>query len=133
MALAEELDITIRKAEEEAAELEAQVDALRREIARRRQIQAQALRLYCTTTGSPHPLEVSEKTERRERPRAEQVLAAMDAFGGPVTLSELVSAMPDGARRGAVSAVVHRAIEKGEVRRLERGVYELVGRYARAS
>jgi hypothetical protein len=40
--------------------------------------------------------------------------------------------MPDEPERGAVSAVVHRAIARGEVRRLSRGVYELVDNFARA-
>jgi len=133
MALVEELDTTIRAVREETRELEAQLDALRLEIARQRNLLSDALRLYRSTTGSRHPFESSECDEIRERPRAEQVLAAMEAAGGPVTLSELVGAMPDKPERGAISAVVHRAIQKGEVRRLRRGVYELAGRYARAS
>lgn len=133
MALVEELDTAIRAALEETRTLESQLEVLRLEIARQRHLLSDALRLYRSTTGAPHPLEESGSDEVRERPRAEQVLAVMKAAGGPVTLSDLVSAMPDKPGRGAISAVVHRAIQKGEVRRLRRGVYELAGRYARAS
>lgn len=133
MALVDELDVTIRTADKDVGSLEQQVEHLRRQIALRRQVMFDALRLYRSATGSPHPLEGFQETDNRERPRAEQVLAVMEAAGRAVTLAELVSAMPDKPERGAISAVVHRAIQRGEVRRLRRGVYELAGRYARAS
>lgn len=133
MALENELDVTIRSAYEDIRALEHQVEDLRRKIARHRQVMSDAFRLYQSTTGSSHPLDGSQREESRERPRAEQVLAVMEAAGRPVTLSELVSAMPDKPERGAISAVVHRAIQKGEMRRLRRGVYELVEEYAQAS
>jgi hypothetical protein len=132
MALADELDRTIRAAQERVEDLEVQLEALRRDLARQRQIRADALRLYTSSTGRQHPLGESSHEDARDRPRAEQVLAALEAADGPVTLSDLVAAMPDGPERGAVSAVVHRAIAKGDVRRLKRGVYELADSYPRA-
>ncbi|MEX1134884.1 MAG: hypothetical protein WED83_08590 [Acidimicrobiia bacterium] len=117
----------------EVEDLESKVEDLKRKIAMRRQVEADALRLYRSTTGSAHPFENGKSESARERPREEQVLAAMEAAGRPVTLSELLDAMPDRPERGAISAVVHRAIKRGEVRRLERGVYELIGRFAQAS
>lgn len=133
MALVDELEATIRSATEDVDRLERQVEDLRREIARRRHVLIDALRLYRSYTGVAHSLESSDNTDERERPRADQVLAVMEAAGGPVTLSELIEAMPDAPDRGAISAVVHRAIRKGEVRRLRRGVYELARLYAEAS
>lgn len=133
MALAEELDQTIRKVHNETQALEARIEDLRREIAQNRQIEGDALRLYRSTTGSPHPLEERRPSESRDRPRAEQVMAVMKAAGRPVTLTELVDAMPDNPERGAISAVVHRAVRRGEVRRLSRGVYELVEALRKAS
>lgn len=133
MALVHELDQTIRSLDGEVRALELKAEELRRDIARQRQMMSDAFRLYRSATGCPHPLERTGREETRERPRAEQVLAVMEAAGGPVTLSELVAAMPDGPERGAISAAVHRAIQRGEVRRLRRGVYELTERYAQAS
>lgn len=135
MALVDELDAAMQSAREDLDRLERELEALRREIACRRHVLVDALRLYRSYTGVAHPLEssVSDSTDERERPRADQVLAVMEAAGGPVTLTELVEAMPDSPDRGAISAVVHRAIGKGEVRRLRRGVYELARSYAEAS
>lgn len=133
MPLTEELDRTIRSAHQRVEDIEVELETLRRELARERQIRADALRLYLSATGTEHPLEGSHVEEPRQRPRAEQVLAVMETLSRPVTLAELVEAMPDKPERGAISAVVHRAIQKGEVRRLQRGVYELNGRLAQAS
>ena len=133
MALIDELDATIHTANEEVDHLEREMESLRREIARRRHVLLDALRLYHSLTGVAHSLDSSVSSDQRERPRADQVLAVMEAAGRPVTLSELIEAMPDAPDRGAISAVVHRAIRKGEVRRLERGVYELSRAFAEAS
>lgn len=133
MALNEELDATIRMTRHEIEVLESQLEALKRSIAHKRQVEADALRLYRSATGADHPLDSNPANARRDRPREEQVIAAMEAAGRPVTLSELLDAMPDQPERGAISAVVHRAVKRGDVRRLERGVYELVGRFAQAS
>ncbi len=131
MSLVDELDGAIRSTQREVEALEEQLASLKRELARLRQLQGDALRLYRSATGSGHPLDRNVEPAR-DRPRAEQVLAALGAAEGPVTLAELVAAMPDEPERGAVSAVVHRAIARGEVRRLSRGVYELVDSFARA-
>lgn len=132
MALSEELDKAIRESQAKITALEERIESLHRELATTRQIKSDALRLYQLTEGSPHALHDAPEL-KRERPRADQVLAVMDAAEGPITLEELVSAMPDEPERGAVSAVVHRAIKKGEVRRIKRGVYELTRRFAAAS
>ena len=132
MSLVDELESAIRAVHDEIENLESELEALRRTIAFKRQVRADALRLYLSTTGSAHPLEGSTGSAPRERPREEQVLATMEAAGRPITLTELIDAMPDGPDRGAISAVVHRAIKRGEVRRLSRGVYELNGRFAGA-
>jgi hypothetical protein len=133
MALSDELDTTIRDSHSSISSLEEKIEALQRDLARARLVKSDALRLYQSTTGSQHPLHEAEADSKRERPRADQVIAAMEAAAGPVTLKDLVSAMPDEPDRGAVSAVVHRAIKRGEVRRIKRGVYELTGRLAVAS
>ncbi len=133
MALVEELDRTITATHDEIGDLEGQLEALKQAIAAKRQVEADALRLYRSATGMAHPLEVSAASTRRDRPREEQVIAVMEAAGRPVSLAELMDAMPDQPERGAISAVVHRAIRRGEVRRLERGIYELIGRFAQAS
>lgn len=133
MALVDELDRTIKTTHDEIGDLEAQLEELKRTIAVRRQMVADALRLYRSATGVAHPLEAPARSPRRDRPREDQVIAVMEAAGRPVSLTELMDAMPDQPERGAVTAVVHRAIKRGEVRRLERGVYELTGRFAQAS
>ena len=133
MALAEELDITIRATDQEIADLDRAMQGLKRELAAKRQIKADASRLFRSVTGEPHPLEELTSPETRERPREEQVMSVLASANGPVTLSELIEAMPDRPEKGAISAVVHRAVTRGDVRRLGRGVYELAGRYARAS
>ena len=133
MALSDELDTTIRDSHSRISSLEKEIEALQRELAKVRLVKSDALRLYHSATGSRHPLHEAEAESKRERPRADQVITAMEAAQGPITLKELVSAMPDEPDRGAVSAVVHRAIKKGEVRRIKRGVYELTGRLAVAS
>ena len=133
MALREELDKTIRDTQAKIEELEESIESLQRELAKTRQIKGDAVRLFEATSGAQHALRDSGADHKRERPRADLVLAAMETANCPVTLDELVNAMPDGPERGAVSAVVHRAIKKGEVRRVKRGVYELTGRLAVAS
>ena len=133
MALVDELDQTIRTTHDEIEDLEAQLEELKRTIAVKRQMEADARRLYRSATGVAHPLEARASNIPRDRPREEQVIAAMEAAGRPVSLTELMDAMPDQPERGAISAVVHRAIKRGDVRRLERGVYELTGRFAQAS
>ena len=133
MALVDELDRTIKTTHDEIEDLEAQLEELKRTIAMKRQMEADALRLYRSATGFAHPLEAPVGSTRRERPREEQVIAVMEAAGRPVSLTELMDAMPDEPERGAISAAVHRAIKRGDVRRLERGVYELTRRFAQAS
>jgi hypothetical protein len=133
MALVDELDRTIRSTHNEIEDLEAQLEELKRAIAVKRQMGADALRLYRSATGVAHPLEGPTTRTRRDRPREEQVMAVLEAAGRPVSLTELMDAMPDHPERGAISAVVHRAVKRGEVRRLERGVYEVTGRFAQAS
>jgi len=133
MALAEELDITIRTTDQEVAELERALQDLKREMASKRQIKADASRLFRSVTGKPHPLEELTTADTRQRPREEQVMLVLASAKGPVTLAELIQAMPDRPEKGAISAVIHRAVTRGDVRRLGRGVYELAGRYARAS
>lgn len=133
MALADELEITIRATNEEIAKLERALQDLKRELAAKRQIKADASRLFRSVTGKSHPLEELTSAEARERPREEQVMSVLASANGPVTLAELIEAMPDRPEKGAISAVIHRAVSRGDVRRLGRGVYELAGRYARAS
>jgi hypothetical protein len=133
MSLADELYRTIRSTHDEIEDLEAELEKLKRAIAVKRQMGADALRLYHSATGVSHPLEGPTTRTRRDRPREEQVMAVLEAAGGPVSLTELMDAMPDQPERGAISAVVHRAIKRGEIRRLERGIYELAGRFAQAS
>lgn len=133
MALGDELNSAILATSSEVETLEQEIDDMRRTLAQKKQILRDALRLYESMTGSAHELATAEAESARERPRAGQVLAVLEAASAPVSLTELVKAMPDQPDRGAISAVVHRAIKKGEVRRLKRGLYELADTYPRAS
>jgi hypothetical protein len=130
MPLRDELDLAISAAAKEVRDFERELESVRRQLARSRQVMVDAFRLYRSAIGSPHPLEGLQGENHRERPRAEQVLAAMEAAGRPISLAELIRALPDEPERGAISAVVHRAIRRGEVRRLQRGIYELAGSYS---
>lgn len=128
--LVDELDQHIKTEVQNLADLRDQMSRLRCQLSGAADQLEDALRLYRSLAGQSHPLqsELSIPTEQMRRsPRLDQVLAVFDRHRGPVSLDELVEAMPDAPERGAVSAAVHRAIKRGEVRSLDRGLYERIG------
>ena len=133
MTLENELNRTIESTQQDISELESRIESLKRNLARLQQVEADALRLYKSTTGEEHPLARGYKATTRKSPRADRVMAVLESAGRPVTLTEVVAAMPDDPQKGAITAVLHRAIKKGDARRLEPGVYESTRRLAEAS
>jgi hypothetical protein len=117
------------------AELQAarqRLKELRSEIASLSEELSAALRVYEQVAGHQHEgaasIGLNGVPVTKNGSRLSMVLRALDQHPGPMTLDELVQAMPDSPERGAVSAAVHRAIKRGEVRSIRRGVYELIRR-----
>lgn len=124
--LTEELAQHIEKQEDEIRELRSRMTLIRSEIARQLDEIGDSLRLYRSLTGSPHPAQVRLgmiPDSTRTMPRVEQVLAVLDRAAVPMTLTDLVTSLPDAPERGAITAAIHRAVKRGVVVRVERGLY----------
>ena len=114
-----------------ASGMRAEIDRLRQRLGDVLDDLEGAFSLFESLTGSSHPERSAAgfvgRSGSRLRPRLDQVLTFLKQNRSPVTLDAVVDAMPDAPERGAVSAALHRAIKQGAVRRVRRGIYELVG------
>lgn len=112
--------------------LKSDMDALRLESARRMAALTDSFRLFESLTGELHEAQVQLVGGRlgddRPHPRLDRVLASLERAQGPMTVTDIVASMPDAPERGAVTAALHRAVKRGEARRLRRGVYEIADR-----
>lgn len=128
--LERELDRYITQEMEALDELKRRVDVLRLESARRMAALTDSFRLFESLTGELHAAQAQmfrgRSGDGRLHPRMDRILASLDRARGPMTVTDIVASMPDAPERGAVTAALHRAVKRGEARRLRRGVYERV-------
>lgn len=124
-----ELDKHIVDRLAQAAHIRAEIDKHRDDLTHLLEDVAGALRLYRSLSGSAHPSEAdlpaSQVAGGQSQPRLAQVIDVLARAGRPLSLQDVTSSLPDAPEPGTVSAALHRAIQKGAVRRVTRGIYEI--------
>lgn len=131
MRFLEVLDAQIQEESEGVRRLDHRLEELRRERDHTADVLRKALDLYRELAERPHPLDrqagrVAVETGR-ESPRLVELVSILCSERRPMAVSEIASMMIDRPGGGAVSAAAHRAVKKGLVRRVQRGVYEAAG------